>query len=605
MTTFQFMIKLIRYRPGWYVANIVFWSLIYLSPIIPGLLIREFFNRLEQPDGARFTVLAIIALLVAAALAKACFILCGFFIDTVHRFMNGSLVRRNLFAHVLRQPGARSIPCSPGEAISQFRDDADQAENVVSWTADVVGMSLFAISSFFILLNIHSRLTLWVFMPLIVIFSLVHLLTSCLQAYRSASREATSRVTGAISEMFTSVQAIQIAAAEDRIMENFRKLNDNRRRTMLKDRVFSQGLEATFANTVTIGTGFILILSAQSIREGSFTVGDFALFVYYLGFVSDFIMFFGRFLAMIKQTDVSLRRMTGLLQGAPAETIVRHHPLHLRGPLPDPAGPINPTTDPTTGPSESTGWPDRRLETLEATGLTYRYPETGRGIEDIRLRLVRGSFTVITGRIGSGKTTLVRTLLGLLPKEAGEVRWNGTTIDQPDTFFVPPRSAYTSQVPKLYSDTLQENIVMGLGEEGMTIDEALHLAVMEQDVDTLENGLNTVIGPRGVKLSGGQIQRTAAARMFYRSAELLVFDDLSSALDVRTEDALWERLYKHTNATCLVVSHRRTALKHADHIIVMRNGRIEAEGTLTDLLETSEEMRRLWSGKWEETEDQA
>jgi ATP-binding cassette subfamily B protein len=188
----------------------------------------------------------------------------------------------------------------------------------------------------------------------------------------------------------------------------------------------------------------------------------------------------------------------------------------------------------------------------------------------------------------------------LVRANTGVIRWNGEPVTDPAEFFVPPRSAYTPQVPRLFSMSLRENLLLGRVETDEELSRAIHGAVLETDLAEMPDGLDTMVGPLGVRLSGGQVQRTAAARMFVREPELLVFDDLSSALDVDTEHLLWERLFaERAGVTSIVVSHRRPALRRADQIVVLEEGRIVDVGEFNELIETSAAFRALWESEGE------
>lgn len=579
--------QMIRYAPRLYALDTLFWLFIMGLPILPGIIIREFFNQLSGESKLDWSGEVLIGLLLAGGLARIIAIILGRITKTQHRFLMSGLVRRNLFSQLLKQPGAEPFSVhdaaqqttSTGEIISYFREDAHQIENNVVATNEILGEGVFALIALIILLNVNARLTLLVILPMIAIAFVIQQAEKRLKQYHRRSRHATQNVTGFIGEIFASVQAIQVAGAQHSVLNHFRDLNTQRHRQMVRDQVFSTAIDSLLENLTTIGTGLILLVAAIAIIQGAepLTVGDFALFVYYLVLVTDFLWFLGTFLALSKQTEVAFERIASLLNANYSSNhnpIVQHHSLYLPA-----IGGRKPTL-----PKVNRATDCSALEALTIRDLTYQYPSsnsggargTKQGIFNINLTLEKGSFTVITGRIGSGKTTLLQVLLGLRPMQKGRIEWNGEPISNPAHFFVPPRSAYTPQVPHLFSHTLKENILMGWNED--FLDAAIHSAVFEQDLASMPYGLNTVIGTKGVRLSGGQMQRTAATRMFVRRPELIVCDDLSSALDVETEHQLWSRLLatRHDcewNPTCLVVSHRPSVLRQANQVIILEDGR--------------------------------
>ncbi|HEY0518699.1 MAG TPA: ABC transporter ATP-binding protein [Ilumatobacteraceae bacterium] len=557
------------WRLGWRVSQHEprsFWSgyllfvLFFTFPVLSGWLLGRGFNALSTGHNSR--VYWIGGALVVCEVARMTSIHAGALMWTKAWVHMQSLLRANLLTAQVASggPEAGQPVGSAGEAITHFRDDVEDVTMFIDGFVDISAGVVFTSLAGLVLGSLDARAALVLLIPLVGVAMATRTLDARIKRYRAADRVAASSVSGLLGDVMAAATTVKVNDAIEPTIAHLRKLVDARRRTAVRDRVLDESVWAFSQGAADVGLGLVLLTAAGAMASGKFSVGELAVFSAYLGWLSFLPRMVGRMLARRKQVAVAFDRMSGLVADKDVGNTVTARDLPI-------------------GQRQTRERPENRrpervpLDTLEVSGLTATYP-SGAGVHDVSFTVRRGSFTVLTGPIGSGKSTLLRALLGLAHQAdvGGDITWNGRLIPDRAAFLIPPNAAFLPQVPQLISDSVADNIALGIADdERLSI--ALELAAVRADIEEMPDGVNTLIGPRGLRLSGGQRQRVATARALVHAPELVVLDDLSSALDIETELQLWANL-SAAGITVLAVSHRAVAFDRADQVLHLDGGRL-------------------------------
>lgn len=342
---------------------------------------------------------------------------------------------------------------------------------------------------------------------------------------------------------------------------------DEKRFSEITDDVYNKNMavarvDAFFEPTIRfcVGLSYIIGLTygIYLVFRNQITLGDLVSFSMYLGMIVWPMFAIGELINIMQRGGASLERIDETLNSKP-DVKNTDHPVHV------------------TLPSK-----------IELKDVTFRYPtSTIDNLTDINLSLNQGQTLGVVGRTGSGKSTLLKQLLREYPTGQGEIQISGVPIEQISLDQLHSWMGYVPQEQILFSKTVRQNIQYGLDQaDDNTIMKAITAAAFHNDLGTLSDGLDTLVGERGVSLSGGQKQRVSLSRAFISNPEILILDDALSAVDARTEAQIIENIrQERAGKTTLISTHRLSAVQHADMIVVLDNGNIIERGTHQELLD--------------------
>ena len=553
MKTLKFYWNVIKIKPWLYFISMFLGVAFQLVILLSGIIVKDIFDSLNGASQLGLNIWILIILYVAIPVLNNIAIQINSYIISTVDLSIKNVLRRRIYHVILKMPGAQGLKGSINESLSRFRDDVDDISRTATEPIYAVPTIIFSIFAIGIMMRINVFLTIVAVIPMLLVVVMVRALQREIEKLRKSSRESTGDITHFIGEIFNSVHSIKVFGCENNLISRLEKLCDIRKKNSVKDLTLNGFFDAVFLNLVYFALGIVLVFAANMFKSGEFTVGDFAIFEYYFWFIRMLPSHIGKLIKQYKQSIVSINRVESLIEGRSLNTLVESKEWNIPN-------------------IKAIKAKDYSMSNIEIRNLNYIYKSTNRGVKNINLNIERKSINVISGKTGSGKTTLLRAILGLVNIESGEYYLNGVKLNSNENIFKPPFCSYTPQIPKLFTDTIRNNILMGIDESKVDMEKILYLSALDVDINKFENGLDTIIGNKGSKISGGQQKRIALARMLAINPEIIVIDDFSSSLDVLTEQLIFERLIKPREYTCILVSNRAGIIQNSDNNIVLEDG---------------------------------
>jgi ABC-type multidrug transport system fused ATPase/permease subunit len=452
-----------------------------------------------------------------------------------------------LIRHTLRQPTSWHQKHMTGDLVARIGVDSDTAAAVLGplpFSTSVV--LLVALTSFWLVV-IDTPLGLLAVTIIPLLFALNIGYQRRIDRHFDSAQKALGDLSEAVHESFDGVMVVKAFGAEDREHVRLGRISSKLKEARIKAVNARAIFEALVDGTPSLVNVALIAFGAIRVRNGALTIGELSSFIYLFTLLVFPLRIIGYLLSEIPHSSSGFKRVREIL-----DEPLEEQPL------------INVLP------------PDSALA-VKVVDARFSYAETDEPIfSEVNFSIPIGSTVAVVGETGSGKSTLLKLIAGLIRSQHGEVH-----VSQGG-------SAIVFQEPFLFSGSLHFNLTLGKSIQIPDVARALWASVSEEFVSELENGIDTVVGERGISLSGGQRQRIALARAIASGRQILLLDDTTSALDPATESLVIERLSSlSSTTTTIVVASRPTTVKIADHVLFVHNGKVHELATHDALMSSN------------------
>lgn len=462
-------------------------------------------------------------------------------------------IRQRYFAHLLTLPIGYFQQARTGDLMARATNDVEAVQRYLSHGFRMFLSAILGFSFSMVAMCLYDwELTLYALLPMPIMTVILRLVGSRVrQRYRMVQEQFAS-ISTCLQENLSGMRVVKAFARRRGEIDHFTRLNDEyveRNRSLIY--LYSTFFPFTF---LISGLSMVLILWLGGIRvvEGTLTLGAFVAFNAYLIRMSRPMMMMGRIVDEYQRAMASMLRIESVFKEQPQPDHYQDDDLAIKGEI------------------------EFRRASFAYNGQTV--------LRDIDVHIPAGSTLAIVGRVGSGKSTLARLIPRLIQAGEGQILIDGKPIEQMPLRAFRDAIGYVPQDTFLFSESIRDNIALDLAVPD-EVERAIEVAQLAADLKTFPQGLETIVGERGVTLSGGQKQRTALARSVVRQPKILILDDALASVDTRTEEQILTRLRDiMAERTTILIAHRISTVMAADHIIVLDEGRIVEEGTHDELL---------------------